>query len=199
MVFWRTVSTRWTARQVWKAGGGEAQVRPVLTSRIFILEGIATVLLSGLILVFLPYDPRRCTFLTDNERDAILANRLAEGDGGHAHFKWKYLKQTMTGELPLVSPLTPDYKVWMCTFLSSAINMVTFGCVVLFVSPNVQLQLYPTDDSGAARVQGRNCPAHDRADVRIHISRILTIATPRHACAFLSLGSFRTDTRCVLQ
>jgi hypothetical protein len=63
-----------------------------LTYRIFILEGIATVLLSGLILVFLPYDPRRCTFLTDNERDAILANRLAEGDGGHANFKWKYLQ-----------------------------------------------------------------------------------------------------------
>ena len=66
--------------------------------RIFILEGIATVLLSGLILVFLPYDPRRCTFLTDNERDAILANLLAEGDGGHADFKWKYLEQTVKGE-----------------------------------------------------------------------------------------------------
>lgn len=110
--------------------------RATLSIRIFILEGIATVLLSGVILVFLPYDPRRCTFLTDNERDAILANRLAEGDGGHAHFKWKYLKQTVTGESSPAIPLKSDYKVWMCTFLSSAINMVTFGYVKLSEPPD---------------------------------------------------------------
>jgi hypothetical protein len=52
----------------------------------------------------LPYDPKRCKFLTDNEREAILANRVAEGDGGHARFKWKYLRQVLGGGFECILP-----------------------------------------------------------------------------------------------
>lgn len=81
---------------------------------IFILEGIATVVLSGLIWFFLPNDPDSVKFLTDEERNAIKANRAAEGDGGHAHFEWKYLKQVVT-----------DPKVLLATFMASSVNIVT--------------------------------------------------------------------------
>lgn len=83
---------------------------------IFILEGIATVVLSSLIFVFLPNDPQSSKWLTEAERDAILANRAAEGDDGSPHFQWHYLRDVAT-----------DYKILMCTWLSSAVNIVTFG------------------------------------------------------------------------
>lgn len=83
---------------------------------IFILEGIATVVLSALIYVFLPNDPDSVKFLSEEERQAIKSNRSAEGDGGHSHFEWKFLRDVVT-----------DPKVWICTWLASSVNIVVFG------------------------------------------------------------------------
>lgn len=95
---------------------------------IFILEGIATVLLSSLIFIFLPDDPTRSKWLTDSERDAILANRAAEGQASKQHFEWKYLRQVVC-----------DYKVWACTWLAGSVNIVVFG--FSYTLPTILVQM----------------------------------------------------------
>lgn len=95
---------------------------------IFILEGIATVLLSSLIFIFLPDDPTRSKWLTASERDAILANRAAEGQASKQHFEWKYLRQVVC-----------DYKVWMCTWLAGSVNIVVFG--FSYTLPTILVQM----------------------------------------------------------
>jgi len=95
---------------------------------IFILEGIATVVLSALVFIFLPSDPKRSKWLTEAERDAIVSNRAAEGDDGHAHFQWAYLGQVLR-----------DYKTWMCTWLAGSVNIVTFG--FSYTLPSILVQM----------------------------------------------------------
>lgn len=68
-----------------------------LTRRIFILEGIATVVLSPLVFFLLPDSPERCKFLTAEEKDIITASRAANGNGSASHFEWKYLRSVVTG------------------------------------------------------------------------------------------------------
>lgn len=98
---------------------------------IFILEGIATVLLSSVILLFLPDDPgRRVAWLSAGERDAILANRAAEGQGGAGRhrFAWRDLRAA-----------AGDYKVWMCTWLAGSVNIVVFG--FSYTLPTILVQM----------------------------------------------------------
>jgi sugar phosphate permease len=95
---------------------------------IFILEGLATVLLSFFVLFCLPSSPERSTWLTQAERDAILANRSAEGDDGHSHFEWRYLREVVG-----------DYKVWMCTWLAGSVNIVVFG--FSYTLPTILVQM----------------------------------------------------------
>lgn len=80
----------------------------ILTSlRVFILEGILTVLVACATPFVLPDDPATCSFLTEEEK-AIVAHRL-KYDSGTRHgsfdaqesFKWKYVWSALN-----------DYKVW---------------------------------------------------------------------------------------
>lgn len=91
-------------------------IRVKLTVQIFLLEGIATVVLSSVVFLCLPNDPASSKFLTASERDVIEASCDADGNGGHAHFQWKYLKDVVT-----------DYKVYACMFCASSVNIVAFG------------------------------------------------------------------------
>lgn len=75
--------------------------------RVFILEGILTVLISISAFFFLPDDPATCNFLTEEEK-AIVAHRLRHdtGTGQSAYdldeqFKWAHVWSALL-----------DYKVW---------------------------------------------------------------------------------------
>ncbi|KAL2785962.1 major facilitator superfamily domain-containing protein [Aspergillus keveii] len=68
---------------------------------IFILEGIATVVVGTSLALCLPDSPETARFLTENER-SILTQRLdreygRSGDGHERHsFQWKYLRSCIT-------------------------------------------------------------------------------------------------------
>ncbi|BEI80397.1 hypothetical protein CcaverHIS002_0109260 [Cutaneotrichosporon cavernicola] len=129
---------------------------------IFILEGIATVVLSSLILIFLPNDPESSNWLTRSEKDAILANNSAEGNDGHAHFEWRYLKEVVT-----------DYKVWMCTWLSSSVNIVTFG--FSYNLPSILVQM----------------------GYKAEIAQLMTVPVYASACLFTLVSGIYSDRRQV--
>lgn len=117
LVSWHTLSTKWTGLQAWKVGDGkfgtyndaDASNQGELTKlcRLFILEGILTVLIACSAFFLLPDDPASCSFLTDREK-AIVVHRLRY-DTGTTHgsvdaqqpFKWKYVWSALL-----------DYKVW---------------------------------------------------------------------------------------
>lgn len=58
---------------------------------------MATVVLSTVVFLCLPNDPRSSKFLTAEESDVIEASCDADGNGGHAHFQWKYLRDVVKG------------------------------------------------------------------------------------------------------
>jgi MFS family permease len=68
---------------------------------IFILEGIATIVVGTSLALCLPDSPETARFLTENERN-ILTQRLnreygRSGDGDERHsFQWKYLRSCIT-------------------------------------------------------------------------------------------------------
>ncbi|CAK7207926.1 hypothetical protein SEUCBS139899_010741, partial [Sporothrix eucalyptigena] len=86
--------------------------------RLFILEGIITVLVGCSVKFWLPNSPSSCRFLSDDEK-TIATQRLQYDigtDGGRYNenqpFKWKYVRQAAL-----------DYKVWL-------IVVVYWGCAI---------------------------------------------------------------------
>lgn len=68
-------------------------------SRIFLLEGIATVLLAVGLYFVLPNRVDQCKWLNQEEKDAIWANRArgTEDDPLARKFEWRYLTECLTG------------------------------------------------------------------------------------------------------
>lgn len=79
---------------------------------IFILEGIATVVIGGSLALMLPDSPETCGFLTEEEK-RFIAHRLSHDGGTEAgevgtkeKFNWYYLKAAMS-----------DWRIYMASIV----------------------------------------------------------------------------------
>lgn len=70
----------------------------MLTARIFILEGLATVALVPVLYFVLPDYPSTTKWLTAKEKDAVIASRAQRGAADKAHFDIGYLKTALKRE-----------------------------------------------------------------------------------------------------
>lgn len=91
--------------------------------RIFILEGIITVLSGALVFWLLPDSPATASFLTAREKD-ILCQRLQSDSGGSGNvqtaepFQKKYLIAALT-----------DWKIWLSVIVYWGNSISTYGYV----------------------------------------------------------------------
>ncbi|ORY32019.1 major facilitator superfamily domain-containing protein [Naematelia encephala] len=97
---------------------------------LFILEGIATVALASVVLVFMPDSPERAKWLTTDEKEQVIAARTYSGAGAQESQEWTmhHLKEAAT-----------DVKVWLYVWLSICINISSIG--FSYTLPTVLLQL----------------------------------------------------------
>ncbi|GFZ49961.1 hypothetical protein JCM24511_07364 [Saitozyma sp. JCM 24511] len=93
-------------------------------------QGLATMLLSLVVLFGLPDSPERAHWLTADERGEVIALRASVG-GGHYEkedFKWKHLRQALT-----------DIRVACCVWLCMCTNFAVIG--FSYALPSVLVQL----------------------------------------------------------
>lgn len=112
---------------------------------IFLLEGIATVILAVGLYFVLPNRVDQCKWLNQEEKDAIWANRArgTEDDPLARKFEWRYLTECLT-----------DYKVLIPTWLAMCSNIVGFGFAYQF--PTILTQM----GYRAANAQLLTVPVH---------------------------------------
>lgn len=85
---------------------------------IFILEGIATVLVAAMAFFFLHDFPETAKFLTEDERAFVVHRLKYQGQVGQAQvaqaeeFEWKYVRQAFT-----------DWQVWVNIFVYWSVSL----------------------------------------------------------------------------
>lgn len=83
-----------------------------MMSRIFILEGIITIVISFFVVLIVPDFPQKAKFLSDIERAKLVAKLSA--DRGNEKLDLKSIKW---------APIVLDYKIWMPTLLFFCCDM----------------------------------------------------------------------------
>lgn len=81
---------------------------------LFLIEGLPTIVLAVIVLLFLPNRPETSKYLTEEER-TVLAKRLANSQSGGVHtkkFQWSGFRRAVT-----------DYKIYMCGVIYLGINL----------------------------------------------------------------------------
>ncbi|KAL6830172.1 major facilitator superfamily domain-containing protein [Trichoderma camerunense] len=107
---------------------------------IFILEGIATVLVAAMAFFFLHDFPETAKFLTEDERAFVVHRLKYQGQVGQAQvaqaeeFEWKYVRQAFT-----------DWQVWVNIFVYWSIVCPLYG-ISLFL-PTIIKSLHYTSST----------------------------------------------------
>ncbi len=140
---------------------------------IFILEGIATVVVAIAAFFVLQDFPETATFLTEEERAFVIHRLKYQGQvrdsTGVAHvaqaeeFKWKYVRQALV-----------DWQVWASIFVYWGVSgtFLAAGSFVLLqvispdCLPSLRNQSLSSDDYRQPRIYFELCSADDGAHIR---------------------------------
>jgi len=95
---------------------------------LFVLEGIPSVILGLLTYFVLPTDPQSCTFLTDAEKECVIAS-LAEGQNVQLEEDSKSISKEQ-----IIGVFT-NWRIWMFCILSLGHNCM--GSIVGFFIPSI--------------------------------------------------------------
>ena len=81
---------------------------------LFLIEGLPTIVLALIVLLFLPNRPETSKYLTEEER-TVITKRLANSQSGGVHtkkFQWSGFRRAIT-----------DYKIYMCGVIYLGVNL----------------------------------------------------------------------------
>ncbi|ORY24483.1 major facilitator superfamily transporter [Naematelia encephala] len=73
---------------------------------IFIIEGIATFVVAVAMYFFIQDSPETATFLTEVEKEIVIARLTTDGQCMPTAFKWKYIRDTFTSPLVFLMAIT---------------------------------------------------------------------------------------------
>lgn len=123
-----------------------------MCDRVFILEGILTVLIATAAPFVLPDDPATCSFLTAEEK-AVVVHRLRFDTGtaagavdAHEGFRWAFVRAALL-----------DYKVWCVVVVYWGSSIPIYGWVLLLLLLYTWMAVCADDADSSTR-----CPPWSR-------------------------------------